>query len=140
MYNSFNYQFRLLTTDFNFNDVIISQNLWPQERVVWSGGGIDFLLQKSSSRDCPKTCQVFFKWANSRLFFRLFLVFPSKQYNFLQQINVKKCPSSIWRRNLNPGPLEHESSPITTRSRLLPQKTWKVLRRVPRSRYHWRSQ
>ena len=34
---------------------------------------------------------------------------------FLQQINVKKCPSSIRCRDLNPQPLEHESRPITTR-------------------------
>ena len=25
------------------------------------------------------------------------------------------CPSSIWGRDLNPQPLKHESSPITTR-------------------------
>ena len=31
------------------------------------------------------------------------------------------CPSSIWRRDSNPWPLEHESSPITTRPRLLPE-------------------
>ena len=30
------------------------------------------------------------------------------------------CPSSIWHRNSNPEPLEHESSPITTRPGLPP--------------------
>ena len=49
----------------------------------------------------------------------LFLVF-SKNNTFLQQINVKKCPSSIWCQDLNPRPLENELSPITTRSGLIP--------------------
>ena len=38
----------------------------------------------------------------------------------LQQINVKKCPSSIWRWDSNPRPFKHESSPITTRPGLTP--------------------
>ena len=40
----------------------------------------------------------------------LFVYFQSFQTNnnFLLQINVKKC---IQRRDLNPQPLEHESSP-----------------------------
>jgi len=33
----------------------------------------------------------------------------------IQQINVKKCSSSIRCRDLNPQPLEYKSSPITTR-------------------------
>ena len=32
---------------------------------------------------------------------------------------MKKCPSSIWRWDSNPRPLENESSPITTRPGLL---------------------
>ena len=28
---------------------------------------------------------------------------------------MSKCPSSIWCHDSNPGPFEHESSPITTR-------------------------
>ena len=44
-------------------------------------------------------------------YFRLFK--PTLQ--FLQQINVKKYPSSIQCWDLNPQPLEHESPPITTR-------------------------
>ena len=39
---------------------------------------------------------------------------------FLQQINVKKCPSSIRRWDSNPRPLERESTPITTRPGLPP--------------------
>ena len=34
---------------------------------------------------------------------------------FLQQINVKKCPFSIQCWYSNPQPSEHESPPITTR-------------------------
>ena len=39
---------------------------------------------------------------------------------FLQQIDVKKCPSSIQRQDLNPRTFIHESSPITTRPELPP--------------------
>ena len=39
---------------------------------------------------------------------------------FLQQINVNKCPSSIRRWESNPRPLERESPPITTRPGLPP--------------------
>ena len=39
---------------------------------------------------------------------------------FLQQICVKKYPSSIWCQDLNPWPLERESLPITTRPGLPP--------------------
>ena len=39
---------------------------------------------------------------------------------FLQQINVIKCPSSIQRWDLNPQPFEHDSSPINTRPGLPP--------------------
>ena len=59
-------------------------------------------------------------WANSGLFFVLFSVFFKQTLQFLQQINVKKCPSSIRRRDSNPRPFEHESSPITTRPGLPP--------------------
>ena len=50
-----------------------------------------------------------------RPLFCLFLVFSNKQYNFLQDINVGKCPSSIRHRDSNPWHLKHESSPVTTR-------------------------
>ena len=42
---------------------------------------------------------------------------------FLQQIYVKKCPSSIQCRDLNPRRSEHESFPITTRPGLPPKFT-----------------
>ena len=34
---------------------------------------------------------------------------------FLQQINVKKCPSSIRRQDSNSQPSDYESPPLTTR-------------------------
>ena len=37
-------------------------------------------------------------------------------------MNVKKCPSNIWRWDSNPQPFEHESSPMTTRPALPPSK------------------
>ena len=55
-----------------------------------------------------------FKWAIPGLFFIYICLFkPTLQ--FLQQIHVKKCPSSIWCRELNPQPSKDESPPITTR-------------------------
>ena len=45
----------------------------------------------------------------------IFGLFKQTSLQFLQQIQEKKCPSSIWCRDLNPQPLEHESPPITTR-------------------------
>ena len=58
-----------------------------------------------------------------RPLFRLFLVFSKKQYNFY---NNSMCPSSIWHRDSNPQPFEHESSPITTRPGL-PPYLWSLL-------------
>ena len=43
---------------------------------------------------------------------------------FLQQIYVKKCPSSIWCRDSNSQPSEREYPPITTRPGLPPSKLW----------------
>ena len=50
------------------------------------------------------------------VYFRLF----KQALQFLQQINVKKCQSSIGCWDSNPQPLEHDSSPITTRPGLPP--------------------
>ena len=64
--------------------------------------------------------------------FHLFLVFSNKhQYNFYNNSMWKmSIPSSIWRRDLNPRPLDQESSPITTRPGLLPLQeatfNWKL--------------
>ena len=56
-----------------------------------------------------------------RPLFRLFSVFFKQTLQFLQQINVKKCPSSIRRRDSNPRPLDREPPPITTRPGLPPR-------------------
>ena len=56
----------------------------------------------------------FFKWAIPGLFYRLFLVFSNKHYNFYNNI-CEKCPSSIRCRDWNPRPLGIESPPVTTR-------------------------
>ena len=58
---------------------------------------------------------------HSRPLFRLFSVFFKQTIQFLQQIYVKKCPSSIRCRDSNPRPLECESPPITTRPGLPPR-------------------
>ena len=54
------------------------------------------------------------------LFFVYFRSFSNKHQYILQQINVKKCPSSIWHWDWNPQPSERESPPITTRPGLPP--------------------
>ena len=69
-----------------------------------------------------------------RPLFRLFSVFSNKHYTFLQQIYVKKIPSSIWCRDSNPRPLEHVSPPITTRPGL-PPKRMELFTQIKRS--HW---
>ena len=56
----------------------------------------------------------FKKWANPGLFSFIFGLFK-QTIQFLQQINVKKCPSSIQCWHSNPRPFEDESSPIITR-------------------------
>ena len=50
-------------------------------------------------------------------FFHLF----KHTLQFLQQINVKKCTSSIGCRDSNSQPLGHETSPITSRPGLPPK-------------------
>ena len=47
--------------------------------------------------------------------------FQTNINTILQQINVKKCPSSIWHQDSNPRPSERESPPITTRPGLPPR-------------------
>ena len=62
-----------------------------------------------------------------RPLFCLFSVFFKQTLQFLQQINVKKCPSSIRRRDSNPRPLDREPPPITTRPGLPPKKVFFTL-------------
>ena len=70
---------------------------------------------------CSVASKVIFlkKWANS---FSFIIGLFKKTIQFLQQMNVKKCPSNIWRWDSNPQPFEHESSPMTTRPALPPSK------------------
>ena len=49
----------------------------------------------------------------------------NKHYKFLQQIYVKKCPSSLRCRDSNPRPSDRESPPQTTRLGLPPK--WSIL-------------
>ena len=53
-------------------------------------------------------------WANPGLFFIYFRLFKHTP-QFLQQINLKKCPPSLWCWESNSQPLKHESPPITIR-------------------------
>ena len=60
------------------------------------------------------------KWANQASFLFIFGLFQTNINTILQPINVKKCRSSIWHRDSNPQPSEHESPHITTRPGLPP--------------------
>ena len=53
--------------------------------------------------------------ASSSFIFCLF----KQTIHFLQRNKCEKCPSSIWSWDSIPQPLEHESSPITTRPGLM---------------------
>ena len=44
-----------------------------------------------------------------------YCTFSKHNLQFLQQLNVKKCPSSKWCWDLNPHTTEQESSPLTPR-------------------------
>ena len=85
---------------------------------VWSTfGQMIFLNWQSLEIWSHRTSRpkLFFKWASPGLLC-LFLVFSNNQYNFYNKSMWKMSwPSSIRRQYSNPRPLEHESSPITTR-------------------------
>ena len=67
------------------------------------------------------------KWADTGLFFIYFRLFQTNVITILQQINVKKCPSGIQCRDLNPRPSERESLPITTRPGLVPRQNQHIM-------------
>ena len=69
-------------------------------------------------------CGYFFKKGHPGLSF----VFFKQTIQFLQQINVKKCPSSIWCWDSTRWPSEHESPPITTRPGFLPNVAMILIR------------
>ena len=62
----------------------------------------------------------FFKWAIPGLFSFIFSLFQRNINSILQQIIVKKSPSSIWHWYSNPRPSKRESPPITTKPGLPP--------------------
>ena len=69
----------------------------------------------------PQICTFFSKLGQPRsLLSFLFSRFKQTSLQMLQQINMKKCPSSIQGWDSNPWPSEHESPPITTRPGLPP--------------------
>ena len=68
----------------------------------------------------PKILFYFLNGQSPASFSYIFGLFQTSINTILQQINVKKCPSSIWHRDSNPRPSERESSPITTRPGLPP--------------------
>ena len=59
-------------------------------------------------------CIVFKNGSTQASFSFIFYLFNQTSLQFLQQIYVKKCPSSIWCWDSNPQPSECESLPITT--------------------------
>ena len=70
-------------------------------------------------------CLFFFLNGPTRPLFRIiFGLFKQTSIHFLQKNQCENflIPSSIWRRDSNPQPLNHESSPITTRPGLPPLK------------------
>ena len=69
----------------------------------------------------PAYLKVFLKNGPSPASFSFIFVSSNKHYNFYHK-NMRKilCPSSKWRRDLNPWPSEQESPPITTRPGLPP--------------------
>ena len=76
-----------------------------------------FMLWWNSLINYPGWITFFKKWDNRGLFFIYFRLFKHT-LQFLQQINVKKCPFTM--RDSNSRTLAHESPPLTTRPWLPP--------------------
>ena len=83
-------------------------------------------------RPLPVPNNSMLKMGQPRPLFHLFLSFQNT-LQFLEQIIVKKCPSSILCRDLNSQPLEHESPPITTRPGLRPLMFFLYFRKLASS-------
>ena len=134
MISNFIYLTFFTTTNLVFAQIRLDSNkivqwkLWQRNKRKKESGqnfrsAIDVpsgFLQSLFNRKCLNRKQIIFKMGQPRPLFGLFSVFSSKHYNFLQQIYVKKCPSSIRCRDSNPRPSECESLPITTRPGLPP--------------------
>ena len=65
------------------------------------------------------TLEFLFKWTTPASFSFIF-VFFKRTLQFLHQLNVKKCPSSIRCHDSNSQPSDYESPPLTTRPGLPP--------------------
>ena len=63
---------------------------------------------------------LFLKMGNPSLFFVSF-VFSNKTLQFLQQTNVKKCPSSLQYWDSNSGPLVLEATALPSEPQTLPK-------------------
>ena len=78
----------------------------------------------------------FLKMGQPRPLFCLFSSFQTNITNFTTNMNVKKCPSSIWRWDSNSQPSDYQSPPLTTRPGLppffilfgTPNRTWRYLK------------
>ena len=67
------------------------------------------------SRCIEKSGRTFVNNGPTPASFIFFDLFKQTSLQFLQQMYVKKCPSSTQFRDSNPRPSEHESPSITTR-------------------------
>ena len=72
-------------------------------------------FHKSEIKKCQNGPFLFLNGQTPVSFSFIFGLFKQTSLHLLQQICVKKCPSSIWCRDSNPRPSERESLPITTR-------------------------
>ena len=72
-----------------------------------------------------------FKKGLNLVSFNLFSSFQTHITNFITNRYLKKCPPSIWCKNSNSQPLEHESPPLTTRPGLPPTNIFIMLMFVP---------
>ena len=126
-------QLRQKTFDFSFWNWVVNSilmrdfnqyrcTLVPQKLFLDKSAIILFhQMMKISLKHLAKWNGNFFlkKWANPGLFLFIFGLFKQKLQIFTSNI-CEKCPSSIWYRDLNPRPSEHDSPPITTRPGLPP--------------------
>ena len=77
------------------------------------------------------------QWATPASFSFIFVCCHTNITNFTTNLYVKKCPSSIRCWDSNPGPLEHESPPITTSPGLPPMGIIFVCLFCKVKRYPW---
>ena len=91
-----------------------------------------FYLELSFVKFRERWTRNLIKWAIPDIFLVYFCLYKHK-LQFLQQINVKKCPSSKQCWDSNPRPLEHTSPPLNTRPGL-PHKWW-LFQTIPKGRF-----